>query len=391
MPRDFDADVAVVGAGPAGSSCALHLARAGHRVALIDRRDFPRRKICGEYLNCGAVRELQALPGTSDLEGRALPLYGMELHAHGETAEFAFSKPAWSLPRVVLDDRLRKLAIASGAIETTASVYAVEDDGTGVTLALRGASGDARLRARIVVGADGLHSTIARLTAAARSTNCSRFAIGGHCPGRTRRNWIEMYAAAEGYMALNPVDEERANAMFVVSKERLRRNRGDVAAELARFSHSVSGGRRSFAPEPLRDESLAVGPLAYRVRTAVCGRVILTGDAAGFVDPFTGQGVYLALRAGRLAAQGIDEALRGSRRADRAFHEYERRLRAEVAERERLALFVRVMLMRAALSRRAARALRVRPDDFRPLVDAVTAAADAPLVRLIAAALWALR
>jgi len=119
--------------------------------------------------------------------------------------------------------------------------------------------------------------------------------------------------------------------------------------------------------------------------------VILTGDAAGFVDPFTGQGVYLALRAGRLAAQGIDEALRGSRRADRAFHEYERRLRAEVAERERLALFVRVMLMRAALSRRAARALRVRPDDFRPLVDAVTAAADAPLVRLIAAALWALR
>src|SRR5579872_2913254 len=181
MQRDFD--VAVAGAGPAGASCALHLARLGYAVALIDAKTFPRPKLCGEYLNAGAVRELREIGAGGELAPLALPLDGMRLHAHGERADFAFGSESWSLPRVVLDDRLRQRALNAGATPILGTVRSIEDRGTSVDVAVHGRHDPRCIRARYVIGADGMHSTVARLMRLTITRPSARFAVGGHYGG----------------------------------------------------------------------------------------------------------------------------------------------------------------------------------------------------------------
>jgi len=134
-------EVVVVGAGPAGSACALTLARGGVETLLIDHRRFPRTKTCGEYLNVAAVAELDALGMTAALRSDALPLRGMRLFAHGESAQFAFTKPAWSLSRIVLDAALRNAAIAAGAEPMHARFRSFRRSETQIELRVRDAEG----------------------------------------------------------------------------------------------------------------------------------------------------------------------------------------------------------------------------------------------------------
>src|SRR5579884_3038255 len=188
MQRDFD--VAVAGAGPAGAACALHLARLGYAVALIVAKTFPRPKLCGEYLNAGAVRELREIGAGGELAPLALPLDGMQLHAHGERADFAFGSESWSLPRVVLDDRLRQRALNAGAAPICGSVRSIDDRGTFVDLAVHDRNDRRCIRARYVIGADGMHSTVARLMRVTVARPSERFALGGHYSGTRFTKWI---------------------------------------------------------------------------------------------------------------------------------------------------------------------------------------------------------
>ncbi|MDP9025635.1 MAG: NAD(P)/FAD-dependent oxidoreductase [Candidatus Eremiobacteraeota bacterium] len=365
-------DVAVVGSGPAGGACALRLARANFSVALIDCSAFPRSKICGEYLNHGTIRELRSLGVGDDMEAMAAAIGGMRLSAHDETAAFAFSTPAWSLSRSTMDAHIRSCAIQAGAVAITGRLNKIRASDDGVLLTI--ASGDevSELYARYVVGADGMRSTVGRLMGMTRPAASSKFAIGGHYAGVKLDGWIEMFASKNGYLALNPQDESSANAMFVLDTERLNDSRGHLSDELSRFSTHITGGRHNVDDANLAGKRRSIGPLAHKTGAFTSPRVLLVGDAVKFVNPFTGQGMYIALAGARLAAQAIAQALGGNADRIASWRGYARELGALILDRERAAGLVGHILENTFASRRAARALKKRPEDFRPIVDAVS-------------------
>ncbi len=367
-------DVAIAGGGPAGSSAALMLARAGLETLVIERSQFPRTKACGEYLNAGAVAQLRDLGLEDVLAPMAARLDGIRLSGNGVRTELRFSRPGWALPRAQLDDIMLKAALSGGARLLQAHVENVTVEESCVVLAVRESGGEMRnVRARMVIGADGAHSIVAKkcgLTLDSRGVQ--RFALGGHYSGFTDLEpYVEMFVEGSSYFAVNPFDAARANVMVIVREQDLAARKNDVDRFVRERAERLSGRAVRFSKMHLDGKRIAVGPLEHSTRGLTAGRVVLAGDAAGFIDPFTGQGVYLALRAGVAAAQTIAGALDVPSTAKELLERYESALTREMRQRERLAKIVRSFVRSPLLSKRAARNLQREPARVQVFIDAI--------------------
>ncbi len=360
-------DVLIVGGGPAGSACALALARRGADVTLIERRPFPRRKVCGEYLNGGAVAALDELGMGSAVRAVASPLLGIRLVPPGtEALELPFPSPALACERAVLDAVLLDAARAAGTTVVRAHAEdVVSEGGRAVGVVVRGEDGERRtLRARVTVGADGTGSLVARKLGLAKPPRGKlRFAVGGHYAGFGELGgYVEMYVGSGAYFAVNPLDGERANVMLVVRDRDLAAWSGAVDEGMRGKAAELGRGHRSFENARRIGPRVSVGPLAFEVSRAAARGALLIGDAAGFLNPFTGQGVYLALRSARDAAAAIAGALGLSGREDALFAAYAERRSADFRVRRRLTTMVGLLVDVPVLARRAGDRLRRHPD-----------------------------
>lgn len=372
---NLSGDVLVAGAGPAGSACALQLARAGFAVRIVDRAQFPRAKVCGDYLNAGALEALDELGMKHVLAPSARAIGGLRLFGSGAEVELAFETPAWSLDRLILDDVLLRAAMDAGAAFERAQVEAVRCLPGKVEVDVRDTAGDVRtFAAAVLVAADGANSTIARkLGLPRRIWGPVKFALGGTYEGFARLDdRIEMYVARHAYFAINPLTEGTANVMIVVEEQALRVWRDDVEGNLRKTARDLGAGRRSLEDVRIVGKRVAVGPLLAGSRPVTCGNVLFAGDAAAFVDPFTGQGVYLALRSAAAAARAAGTALRdpASRRA--AWDAYAREHRDAVRERRRVATVAGLVVRNPLLARASAAIARRSAAPFRKLVRAVS-------------------
>jgi flavin-dependent dehydrogenase len=360
-------NVIVVGGGPAGSACALALARRGVDVTVVERQRFPRRKVCGEYLNGGAVAALDALGVGEAVRRIARPLRGIRLVPPGTDAiELPFPTVALACERSLLDDMLLQSARAAGATMLRGHVEDLTFESDRVSGAVvRDEAGDRRtLTARFVVGADGSGSLVARkLGLALAPRGVRRFAVGGHYEGFGELDrHVEMYVGTGAYFAINPLDETRSNVMVVVRDRDLAAWSGAVddgmrgkAAGLGRGHRSFAGARRLGAP-------VSVGPLAFDVAAVTRAGALLVGDAAGFLNPFTGQGVFLALRGAHDAAAAIGAALEGRARETESIGDYAQRRTSDFRIRRRLTKLVDLLVDVPFLARRASERLRARPE-----------------------------
>jgi 2-polyprenyl-6-methoxyphenol hydroxylase-like FAD-dependent oxidoreductase len=360
-------DVLVAGGGPAGSTCARELARRGFAVTLIERSAFPRRKVCGEYLNAGAVHLLDELGAGEAVRAAASPLRGIRLVPPGAAAvELPFPETALALARETLDLLLLDAARASGVTVLRAHVEDVLREGNRACgFVVREEDGSRReLRARFIVGADGSGSLVARklgLVTAARGTR--RFAVGGHYRGfGDLGGYVEMYVGAGAYFAINPLDAERSNVMVVVPERLLAEWSGAVDDGVRGCAAELGRGVRSFAGTERLGPRASIGPLAFDVLSAAAPGALLVGDASGFLNPFTGQGVFLALRTARAAAETLASAVAEPRNEARAFARFAALRARDLRARKRLSALTSALIDVPFLARRAAARLARFPD-----------------------------
>jgi 2-polyprenyl-6-methoxyphenol hydroxylase-like FAD-dependent oxidoreductase len=369
-------DAVVAGGGPAGSTCALLLARAGLTVTLVERATFPRRKVCGEYLNSGAVAALDRIGVLSHVRAQAFGLHGVRLvPPRAPAVELPFTHGALACARETLDAILLRAAVYAGVTVVRGRVEDVLRDRRRIDgVRVRNDDGTAYdVRARWTVGADGCGSVVARRAGLTRrSWRRPRFAVGGHYAGfGDLGGFVEMYVGAGAYFALNPLGRDRTNVMVVVPKTALAAWSGFVDRGVAGKAAELGRGHRSFANAQRIGARAATGPLAHSLRAPIAGGLLLIGDAAGFLNPFTGQGVFLALTSAENAARAILASAGDRTRETSAFAAFAADRSADFAARKRLGAAVGWLIDVPPIARRAAARIARRPRLAATLVDAL--------------------
>jgi geranylgeranyl reductase family protein len=374
-------DAIVVGAGPAGCASAILLAERGWSVLLLDKAAFPRPKICGELLSPESARILDRLGVLKEVDAAGQPIVGMRIVAPDGTrleGRYPTDGP-WrgyrghglAIPRLVLDrllfDRARALPIDARERHRVTDLRVRDGAVTGVRV--EDAAGRAvEVAAPLVVGADGRVSVVARALGLARPHRLRRLALIQHVEGLGSLGDLgEIYVDPPDYAILNPVAAGVVNLGLVVPQAHARAFRGRLetffAARLRQLRHLAPRLEGMRAAGPL----LAMGPLAYRVDEPAVGGIALVGDAAGFYDPFTGEGLYTALRSAELLAEVAHAALRAGNCSPRALAPYARARRATFRGKARLTRALQLVIGHRRLADLAARALVRRP----PLLEAV--------------------
>ncbi|HSH82970.1 MAG TPA: FAD-dependent oxidoreductase [Herpetosiphonaceae bacterium] len=362
-------EVVVVGGGPAGSATAAHLARAGHDVVLYERGHLPRHKPCAEYCSPG-IRELLARLGALDVVtnvgARAVP--GMRVFTPSgrsflvEYTGAAGRQHALTMRRYDLDKALLDHAAAAGVqVVQHASVRGLVREGgriAGVEVSVRGDT-PIEHRASLTVGADGINSVVAREVGARRRA-CWPRAIGlvahyAEVPGL--RDYGEMHVGRTGYVGVAPLPNGLANVAAVVPlRSRIPGGAAGWTQVLGEFPVLRDRLERARQCGTIR----GVGPVGARARRASGDGWALVGDAAGYFDPFTGEGIYKALLGAALLAEAAHGALGRGDTSALALRPYERHRRRQMAGKALLAALVQVFVAVPALLGYAAPRLAAR-------------------------------
>ncbi len=358
-------DFAIVGAGPAGCAAALELARSGARIGLLEKGAFPRDKLCGEFLSPEVARTLDHL-GCGAQFRAAQPASierGVVFTPSGVPVEFPLPAPAYGLSRLRFDSLLAEAAQQAGA----ELIEKAEIAGcAGQTLEARDGR---RFRARVAVLAAGRHSLLQPLSGEAQRRSGAYFAFKAHyegdCAGR-----VELYFFRGGYCGLAPVEGGRVNLCCLVEKSLLAGcSPEQLLAKVPTLRVRLAGLRRI---EPF----LHTGPVAPGWRRPPPG-LFPAGDAALVVDPFTGDGIGLALEGGRMAARHALGAQREAAPVDEQVAQYMKELRRRFGRQLHAARLLRAaaavpwlerpllgLLAGAALRRAALRAAFRATRDF---------------------------
>jgi flavin-dependent dehydrogenase len=328
-------DVAIAGAGPAGSLAAFILARSGLRVRLFDRARFPRHKLCGDTLNPGALAVLQRHLNVSPLIATSDAIDGMILTGpRGVTvrATYGDGVAGRAITREVLDHWLVAQAIGAGvAFEEHVTVKdAAIADGRIAGLTIANGHGAATHPARIVIAADGRRSNVALGRGLSHQPpRPRRWAIGSYFTGVSGLTALgEMHVRHGHYIGVAPVPGGLANACLVFPHAAGDQPIGAPARVLHRYLHDDPQLAPRFAGAQAVTAPTTLGPMAVEARSAGEPGLLLAGDAAGFIDPMTGDGLHFALRGAELAAEVALDALAGQTPVDRAHLELARKRRA---------------------------------------------------------------
>ena len=337
-------DVLIAGAGPAGAIAARQLALAGARVLMVDRETCPRDKLCGDTLNPGALALLESLALRGGPLAAAQSLNGWRVTGPGASVDAPYDtgRAGAALTRRDLDAWLVEQAVAAGArFEPAMTVQSALTEGAGRDavvrgLVLRSATGTVtRMPALVTIGADGRRSAVARsvglgshprrprrwaygtyfVSVRAGADGCGQVRAGAEGCGQVRASaggggqvragaMGEMHIRPGWYCGIAPLADGRVNVCVVTE----RREGADAPlALIRRYLASDRALRERFANAECAGPVMVLGPLAVDVATAGTSGLLLAGDAAGFVDPVTGDGVNLAMQGALLAA---DEAQR---------------------------------------------------------------------------------
>jgi flavin-dependent dehydrogenase len=308
-------DVAIVGAGPAGSAAAITAARSGARVVLLEAGDFPRHKVCGEFVSAESVDILRDLLRDVSDAARILsaaPVIDSVRFLLDRTFTAApVSPPGLSITRYDLDYLLWQAAQHAGVCaRSTCDVRALEGNGP---FDLDTSAGN--VKASAVIVAAGRWSRFRSKIPV--SAGPKWVGLKSHFREKTSGHSTDLYFFERGYCGVQLVSAGVVNACAMV--------RSDRATSLEEvFALPPALAERSREWEPLT-EPVTTAPLIYRTPEPVRDNMIFVGDAAAFIDPFVGDGISIALRSGRLAATELQPALMNSTSLTAAVANYKKK------------------------------------------------------------------
>lgn len=373
-------EVIVVGGGPAGAATAFFLARRGVDVAVLDRARFPRDKPCSEYMSPQASRILADMGVLQRVEqSGAAQLGGMRVRAphgvsfHGRYAEVSgyrgYRDRGLALRRTILDPLLLARAREAGAAVhegVRATDLARDSHGRVVGVDVIDDGGRRRrMEATVVIGADGLRSIVSRRLGVARTRRGQRrLALVSHFAGvAAMSDCGEMHVERDGYVGLADVGGGVTNVAVVIPMRGAHHIAGNPAAFMAEWIARRAHLFPRFASAERVAPVLATGPFASASRRAWAPGAALVGDAADFFDPFTGEGIYAALRGAEVLAPLVAEAVaaRDPAAADEALRTYDRARIREFSGKWTVERIIGAAVSFPSLMNVAARSLALRP------------------------------
>ncbi|MGN6250298.1 MAG: NAD(P)/FAD-dependent oxidoreductase [Marmoricola sp.] len=293
-------DLAIVGAGPAGAAAAIGALQAdpGLAVALVDRADFPRDKCCGDGIAPQVIDLLEEAGVTGIVEDRT-PVPRLRLTRLGRSADRTMARPTYVVPREVFDHRLVQAAQAAGAQLVRHRVRTVDRSGEAVVL-------DGALSARVVVGADGAHSAVRRGLDLAPGPMA--VAIRGYAPVPPGREAAQVIVFDTIRQPAYAWSFDRGDGLANVGYGEILDSRHDRPTR-ARMLERLDALLPDAAPAGTTWQGHQL-PLSHGRFRPGDGPVLLAGDAAGLVNPMTGEGIYYAVATGLAAGRAAARALR---------------------------------------------------------------------------------
>jgi geranylgeranyl reductase family protein len=355
-------DVAIVGAGPAGSSAAIFLARKGYSVALLDKSLFPRDKLCGDFLNpitwplferLGVADEFFSLEHEKVRAFRISSFTGEEAtipFPHKQAGRFF----GLGLRRFYLDDLLLKRAEREGAFVQQG--YRIRDlvkKEDGWFIRLGNHSAEEGIRSAVLIGADGRNSWVARTLGLARPSDNDRefVAFQIHLQGaKGITGDVQIHLFPGGYAGLVGLGGGMANLCSSIKKDQVK-NRSSFTSLLEHYLYRNPHLRELLERAEVAGNFRSAYPVYFSPRSSCGAGFLLVGDAARVTEPVTGEGVYFALKSGELAAEAIDLAfIKGDFSAQIISH-YKRACRRAFYLRHRVNSIIRALIYRPSLVR----------------------------------------
>jgi geranylgeranyl reductase family protein len=371
----------VVGGGPAGSATAILLARAGLKVCLLEKACFPREKPCGEYLSPGCLPILDRLGLLSALEALGpQSIRGMRIESPGGTVLMGVypgngtAPHGYALPRYRFDALLFDAARKAGVEchEGWRVVNLIREGGSVAGVVADSEGRSRSLTASVTIGADGRNSVVARrLNLFAWHRTHRKVALLRRFQVSADLGDVgEVYLGKTGYSILNPQGRGVLNIGVVVDQQALALHQAwdrvlcDLLGAYPRVRAMLGEAR------PL-NAIRVLGPLACHATQVAGNGFLLVGDAAGYYDPMTGEGVYQALRGAELAAKTVAEALSNGGPTATTLGRYAVRYRREFAPKDRVCQLLQRIVRRPRLCDLLVRRLSNRPIHTRELMGVV--------------------
>jgi menaquinone-9 beta-reductase len=362
MNKYFDYDVIIAGGGPAGASAAIHLATSGARVLLLEQKKFPRAKLCGEFISPECTPHFEKL-GVAEQIFAASPAKLTETIFYSRKGKSVSVPSAWfgahgvalGLSRAEMDERLLRRASAAGAdvLEDAQVINLLLSQGRVEGVIVKHAESETAYRAPVTIDATGRTRALARRVAKSqrqtRAQRASLVAFKAHLEGaRVAPGACEIYFYPGGYGGLSSIENGRSNLCFIASARAVRECGTDaeraMRAIVCRNRQAAYALEHAYACTPW----LAVSLEGFGRHTVTPASGLLSiGDAASFIDPFTGSGMLMALESGELAAGVIGDHL-ATIRLGAGFVELETSYRAAYKARFHARLRVCSMIRRAA-------------------------------------------
>ncbi|HZE63144.1 MAG TPA: NAD(P)/FAD-dependent oxidoreductase [Pyrinomonadaceae bacterium] len=353
-------DVAIAGAGPAGTSAAIRLALHGARVLLLEEKKFPRAKLCGEFISpeclghfqqLGVIDQMIAAGATSLGETVFYSARGHQVAVPSEW--FTSGATALGLSRSEMDQRLLERAKAAGVVvlENAHATGPLLEDDSVCGVHVKTSAGTNDYRARITIDATGRSRTLARhfdRDQRSRSSKQKRglVAFKAHLENtRVTPGACEIYFYVGGYGGLSEIEHGLSNLCFIVSASEVRRCGSDPDRVLQEVVMQNSRAAETLCEARLRSPWLSVSLEGFGRKTLAPANGLLTiGDAASFIDPFTGSGMLMALESGEVVAETIVSRpgiLRDAQTAELIAKEYERQYTSRFESRLRVSGLLR--------------------------------------------------